>query len=577
MRNIFFYPAELPAADLERIVRGRFTQTAADPLATIDFPNEPGGSATYSFAVAYDPGMDTIEVTDATFAFQAASRPTEISGFTSANADSGVKLTLGKPARLASVVLISPALGATTQLVVRPADGSAPSPPLYAYPAITLGAGMYSSTSRALGVTRLGDGSGYTVTFATPPLGTSWLFQLVTADPDPTKLTPVAPASPLRIQAVTIDAAPTDLKVTLSAGADVPVWNHPGPLYPESGIQTIGFAPIARKQLQDVLKTSTGPALPLTLTFTSTSAGKLTVLRDKSALTAVYVAKPLATDPATVRLGGSWVPLNLSAPALRPTGTRGVVRVKPRGQEVNAMTPVADADFDGAGVVVDTGRWIAVSSRIAPRAGAPAGSTIALAAVRLPLTSEQAGEVVVEIRADVAGLPGPVAGTAVVQLVAASSATTSFALKSPVTAVTGGAPLWVLARCTKGSVRWHAARPRRANGAEARVSDDGAKTWRKLDPSGIGGAAIPFAQLVQSAPGGGATSVRVRVRGAASAGGAALVANATTTEFPSEVLDALAAAAPAPGAGGRRTTTIELSSSAVADVTFSGLAFEYTP
>ncbi|HEY6237482.1 MAG TPA: hypothetical protein VIW69_20450, partial [Candidatus Elarobacter sp.] len=145
-----------------------------------------------------------------------------------------------------------------------------------------------------------------------------------------------------------------------------------------------------------------------------------------------------------------------------------------------------------------------------------------------------------------------------------------------VTVVTGGAPLWVLARCTKGSVRWHAARPRAANGAEARVSADGAKTWRKLDPSGVGGAAIPFAQLVQSASGGGA-SVRVRVRGAASAGGAALVANATTTEFPSEVLDALAAAAPAPGAGGRRTTTIELSSSAVADVTFSGLAFEYTP
>ncbi|HEY6234164.1 MAG TPA: hypothetical protein VIW69_03535, partial [Candidatus Elarobacter sp.] len=354
MRNVFFYPAKLPAADLERIVRGRFMQTAADPLATIDFPNEAGGSATYSFAVTFDPGMDTIEVTDATFAFQAASRPTEISGFTSANTDNGAKLTLGKPARLASVVLISPALDGTTQLVVRPADGSAPSPPLYAYPAITLGGGMYSSTSRALGLTRLADGSGYTVTFATPPTGTSWLFQLVTADPDPTKLAPVTPATALRIQAVTIDAAPTDLKVTLSAGSDVPVWNHPGPLYPESGIQTIGFAPIARKQLQDELKTSTGPALPLTLTFTSTSAGKLTVMRDQSALSAVYVAKPLATDPATLRLGGSWVPLNLSAPALRPTGTRGVVRVKPRGQEVNAMTPVADADFDSAGAVVDT-------------------------------------------------------------------------------------------------------------------------------------------------------------------------------------------------------------------------------
>jgi hypothetical protein len=574
MRNVFFYPASLSTVDLDLVVAGLF----AKRLDQIDFPNEAGGTATHAFAVAYQAGMDTIEVTDATFAFAAASRPTEITKFTVTAVGNGAQLKLGAPARLSSVVLTcaSPPVldGTTTLLTVRPMDGSTAGPPLFAAPAITLGGGMYSSTSRPLTVVALGDGSGYHVTFPSPPLGTGWLFELMHGNSDPTQLAPVGPA--LTVTSVTIDAAPTDLRVTLSTPAkEIPVWNHPGPLYPENGVQTIGFAPIARQQLQAQLASATGPTMPLTLTFTSSSAGTLTVLPEQSALSTLYVSKPLATDPQTVRLGGSWVPLALAAPAQRPASARGVVRVKPRGQDVNAMTPVADADFGSAGAVVDTARRIAVSTAVAPSANAPAGAAIVLAAVRLPLTSDGDSEVVVELHADAGGLPGSLAGApVVVQLAAKTSATTAFALKSPVKVITGGAPLWVVARCTKGTVRWHTAVPQPANGAAVRASDDGGKTWRALDPGGVAGAAIPFAQLLQTAAAAGSPALRVRVPGAGGAHALGVGAQGAV-QLPSAVLDALAAAAP--GAGGKATTTIELASDAVADVTFSGLAFVYTP
>ncbi|HTD37514.1 MAG TPA: choice-of-anchor R domain-containing protein [Candidatus Limnocylindrales bacterium] len=597
MRSVFFYPIELAQNALAMLVARAEGVQADDPNALITFADEAGGTASHAFAVTYLGGMDDIEVTDATLAFRARTLPTQVHGFSSAPYGGGVKLTLTKPARLRSVSLACPspvpALGGGAQLIVQPMDGATPAPPLYAQPPITLGGGLYTSSTRSISVTVRTDG--YDVTFNDPPSGTGWLFTLLRSSVDLTKAAPdPSSTSPAltSVKAVTIDAVPTDLAVTLttSSGA-VQVWNHPGPLFPENGVQSIGFAPIARKELKERLKTAAGPTLPLTLSFTSTTAGALTLIPAgaaeggaHSALDASYTAKPLASDPLTVRLEGSWVPLEVNAPARRPDATvRGVARVKAvhpdktkaEHLEVNAMTPVADADFAGMGVVVDASLRIAVSSRIEPLL---ASRTIALAEVRLPLQTTAASEAVVEIHADAAGLPGTLAGKpVVVQLPANARATTAFTLKPPLPVISGGAPLWVVVRCTTGSVFWHAARGARAGDGTARASADGGKTWRPLRDGPASDAAVPFAQLVQRAPDTEALPpVRVRVRatnGAAPVAAELEIGTQGAITFPPAVLDALAHA----GGTGKATTTLELASDAVVDLTFSGLELVYTP
>jgi len=275
-----FFATDLAAALVARLAAG------VDAPADVD-PIELGGDdVVREFGVPFLAGVDEIDVSEASFSVgvPAESDPRETTyQATQEGGGNGVYVSLPSPGRLIRVGLTydpPAAPPATLRVVVRPAtagaSGFTASPPVFASPAYPALGPMFGPVLGGLTVTNVAGGGRLLTMPAT--MGSAWLVQLATGSDDDGagKLAPLALVP--TVDSVLVDALPTNFAVTLAAdGGDVTLWSRPGLFLRGGAPQPVSFLPLARKQLTAQLKSASGAALTLRLTFHSDSPARVEV------------------------------------------------------------------------------------------------------------------------------------------------------------------------------------------------------------------------------------------------------------------------------------------------------------
>jgi hypothetical protein len=584
------YPTGIAVSDLIGLVSG------AVPVENLAFdPNlvsfqDGGGDADLELAIPFLAGMDEVVVEAAQLRLRGETPELELSTYSVSDASDGKGsfLDLGGPARLHRVVVDAPSTAtaglADLHLVVRIAEGLQPGPPVFADPSFPPPSPVFDRVFAGMTVSTLGSGRQLLLPGAQ---GSAWLLQYATGK-QPTNLQPVA--EKFTVQRVTVDAAATDLALVIPGPAEgdprIPLWSQPGAFLPEVGEQEVNFTPLAQRHLAAALaaidKASGPQTLPIPLRFTSSTGGAVRVV--SKTLTAHYVVRPLRADPVTARLGGDWTPLVLRAPASRrPSDSALRLRARHSGRELNGGSPVPTLAAPQAGVRVTVDRQVAAAVAFSPLAGAPA--TLPLASARIHALALGPAEVVMELRGDAAGAPGPLLGAPVVkQLTPAATppphapAWVEFELPPPGVPVAAPSMVWVTLRMNQGELRWFA-----SGSGDARVSLDGGSSWGTVDPR-LTSAGAPLAQLFHAIANPPPVEIQV-LAGETPAGSITLaradgdrleLAGAAGLGLPGAVLTALATAGPA-GDGDRAETTLRLFSRAVADLEIEELTVSYDP
>jgi hypothetical protein len=254
----------------------------------------------------------------------------------------------------------------------------------------------------------------------------------------------------------------------------------------------VSFSPLAQKHLSALLKgSSRNAALTVPLTFHSDSPGQLEITSKR--LTATFAVKPLSVTPTTLRLGGSWVPLTLSAAAgLHAEGGAVDLTAKVQPRSLNDGSPEPPSGPPGAGLKLTTSTIAATAMRLEPVSGTPTGTVLALASARALIETSADTELVLELRGDAGGAPGPVlAGPEVKQLQKGFSDWLEFELAKPLPVSSGGAPVWLALRLNRGEVYWFTDAQQTNS---VRFSTDGGQSWAppQVPLASSGG---PLAQL----------------------------------------------------------------------------------
>ena len=497
MKQALFYPASFTISERTSLVTG----VAYDaPLDIVTFDDAAGGDEQRELAVPLLVGMDGIEVTQARLGLRCGRKLVDVADYqVRDNGNQGVFLSLPQRAQLVKVEVAYtepiPAAGQTVRLVMRAANkaggGFEASTPLFAAPDLGVLGKMLGTVLGGMRRDPLPDNRSLITIPAL--LGDAWLIQLAIGN-SVKDLVPLD--AKIAINRVTVAAAPANLTVTLAgAGGDVKLWNNPGLLLPEAGEQQVSFTPLAQKHLAEslkkVAKNASAVTLPVPLRFHSDSPCALDIT--DRALEAEYVLGPLGERPPMLELRGSATPIVLNATAgLRPTSSSLQLTVKHLGRELNAASSEPPPEAPNAGLRVNGTRFVANSMMVAPRPGQVAGSVLKIASARLHLSAAQGAEVVMEVRGDVAGGPGPVAAAQVVsQLEPDFCGWAEFELAKPLDVVTGQAPLWLVLRVTTGSVVWFMTAD--AEGS-SRVSSDEGETWGMPDAALMPGGTL-LAQL----------------------------------------------------------------------------------
>jgi len=579
VKPALFYPSQLARADLFSLVRGQDRSIALD---VIRFDEPAPHRAERELAVPFLPGMDDIEVAEARLALRAASRQLDTEDYTvTANgSEGGVFLSLPLPALLRklelSYTLPAPPLP-NLHLVVRAATRSGTAlvagTPLFADPPFARPGPMFPGV--LAGMTRADLGGNRRLFTLPSVLGQAWLIQLAVGT-EARELNPLATVP--TVNRVTLDAAPRNLSVVLlSRDGEVKLWNNPEALLPDAGEQEVSFTPLASKELAATLArqntaADTRPTLPVRLRFDSDTVSAVDITR--RALVAEYLVRPVGGERLVRRLAGSPVALTLRAPAgLTPRSSQLRLTVKHLGRELNAASPEPPVAPPPGGVRADVTRQVATAFVPAPRPGQAPGSTLRVASVRLRVTATEAAEAVLEIRADVAGVPGPPAAAPIVrQLDRTSPDWVEFELAEPLAVVAGQAPLWLALRVNKGEVCWFAA-PGPAT--SARVSTDRGATWAPPDPRLMPAGAL-LTQLFDVVAGAPPTPV---IRVGTSASLPLVPSKSSRTEWVADT--ALPAAMHSllgsrPGQG-KVPTELRLSSRSALDLTVESLVLRYDP
>lgn len=584
------YPIGISINDLIGLVSGAVLveDLAFDPnLVSFE---EGGGDADLELAIPFLAGMDEVVVESAQLRVQAAIKKIELSSYKVSNGPDGQGsfLELGGPARLREVVVGQPSTATAAllnlHLVVRSAEGLEPGPPVFAFDPFEPDSPMFGKVFGGLTVNdNFGGGSAKQLLFPGAQ-GSAWLLQYATGT-EATNLQPVAER--FTVQKVTVDAAATDLALVIPGPNDddpsIPLWSQPGAFLREAGEQEVNFTPLAQRHLAGALAGIDAAAapqtLPIPLRFTSASGGAVRVT--SKTLLAHYVVRPLGPDPATLRLGGDWAQLVLEAPAARrPSDSALRLRARHLGRELNAGSP-PPLRAPGAGVRVAGDRLVATAVELTPPAGS--AGTLPLASAKVHGLALEAAEVVMELRGDAGGAPGPLVASPVVRQLARpegpppqAPAWIEFELEAPGVAVAAPSTVWVTLRMNQGELRWFAG----GNG-DTRESLDAGASWGAVDPSltSTGGLlAQVFHAVTDPAP----PELTLLV-GESPAGSITLQAAGNKLEFasaagaglPGPVLSALAGA-PA-GNGDRAATTLRLFARAVADLTVEELTVSYDP
>jgi len=570
-----FYPRDLSRLNLVQLVAGLFEDAALD---VVSFAAEDGGSAERELAIPFLPGMDEVVVDAGRLRFEARSMALSVTDFAERKRSNGLIVSLPEQALLRKVVIDEPVFQdarktrAQLRVVVRPAEPDGP--PIFAFPDFELGK-LYGRVLSGLSVT---DVAGGMIQLAVPPTsGRAWLIQFAEGD-EATKLEPVAFESAVR--SVTVDAAARNLTLVSVAGdgSETVLWSSPAALRPDAGDQIVEFAPLAQKLLSDRLAAvgaATGNVtLPIRLVFRSDSAGTIAIL--ERTLDARYRVQPLGLEPARVELRGGWTPLRLQAPAgVRPRDGSARLTARHLGRELNPGSPEPPPALPVTGVRVTSTHWAAVDVPfLLPRPGAD--ETQPLAGVRVYLGSPKGAEAVLELRADVAGVPGDSLGPpSVRELLPGTSDWVDFDPPQPILVATGP-PVWLTLRSSRGELRWFG-----ANGAGGRVSVDDGRSWGEVDPLLLP-ASTPLAQLFHAVDAPFAAPRVLVHRGPTRLAELVLDRPLDTagTEFatasdalPAPVLEALAAASGV----GRVTTELSLFSRAALDLTVDGAEVSYSP
>lgn len=584
-RAPLFYDAAIARTELHMLTLGTLVAPAIDVIA---FENEAGGDQQRDLAVPLLPGMDEFVVTKAELSFRASDMTMDVTDYTALpGPGGGVVLSFPAPARLRKIELRQSAVptlsAATARLVVRPMmTKDQAGPPIFAAPDFGPpgSGGMFGRILTGLDLTELGN-SRYLLNFP-DLLGTAWLLQLATGA-TAVDLQPMA-ATP-RIERVAIAAAPRNLSVTLAGSPPTPLWGNPGVLIPASGEQKVSFLPIAQRRLSTALADAppTALTLPLTLLFHSDSGGSLEIT--DRALDGQYHVRPLGDGPVTLRLAGRPVPLLFSAPAARlPAFGRSTMSARLLGRALNSGSPPAPLETAAQGLRAAPERMVASCLRIAPRNGDAA--PVPLASVALRLDTPATAELVLELRSDVAGRPGPILAPPLVQQLPAGFADwLELVLTAPLP-VAAGSTLWAAIRLTHGTALWHAGTGPTASAgvSEPCVSADRGASWRDASRSlGLAGPPLVQAFHVEDPP---EHPPEIRCWDDAAPSGEDWLAGAEPvrkTEFrlvdaalPDAVLTRLNAAVPVPGEH-RADTRILLYSPSVLDLVLTGTLLGYDP
>jgi hypothetical protein len=592
-----FYASNIASPDLQRFV----LRTAEQPaIFTVAFDAEAGGDQERRLALPYLAGMDEIALHTAEIAFRVGDRTMAVTpkSLTAGPGGAGIVLTLPAAARLRKVELVYnpdsppspvPPPAPPRRLVVRPMLKDGPGPPIFAFPDFPPPGGapgsMFGRVLTGLGRTDLG-GSRYLFTFP-DLLGSSWLLQVATGAAV-TELTPLA--EPVSVNRVEIAAAPRNLSLTLvgaPATPPTPLWSNADILLPDSGEQVVSFLPIAQRRLSEALKETapTALALPLMLHFHSDSGATLEVTR--RVLAGEYRVRPLPQDSVTLRLAGRPVPLVLRAPAqLRPTRGQTTLTARLLGRALNGGSQPAPLKGDGRGLRATADRSVAARLPIVQRGGAAAAAAaVPLASVAMRLDISAGAEVVLELRGDVAGRPGPLLAPPVVRQSEAGAADwTEFELAAPLE-VAPGAAIWAAIRMTKGTVLWHAdAGPPAAGGIGAAcVSADRGTSWGDAsDVLGFPAQLLIQAFHVEDPPQRPAIHLHDGTVPLAADWIAGAVADSATqyriadAPLPAQILARLAAT-PLEPEQPRADTVILLYSASVLDLVLTGMQLGYDP
>lgn len=502
-----FYPPGTKAAELRMMAAG-ISDAVHD---TVEFKEEDGGEETRELAIPFMPGMDEVRVEEAQVNLIGVTRQLDLTGYAVTKSpsgnDAGLVLSLQKPARLRRITIegLSEAMlkdfAVNKHLVVRPAQkqggGFAFGPPIYAQPNLDPPGKMYDRVLAGLDVQRVT--GGLSITFPNTA-GSAWLIQMAQGS-DPMKLaSKTEELSAIdfdgTVSKVVVSSAPLDLSLVIAGdgAADIPLWSHPDYLWPEMGAQEVNFAPVAQNHLTGRMK-QIGPGasavtLPVPLRFTS-AAGGAVEMRSRR-ITARYSLNPLKPD-TSVELDqrGNWTTLGLTAPAgLRPSSGTARLTARLKGWELNGGSMLPPLGRPGSGLRVGGERRCAVALPFTPAGGAAAGSLLPLVSARLYLGAWEPSEAALEIHQDSSGSPGPLLTPPIVKQVEKGFEDwLEFELAAPQQVATGGPPLWLVLRSTRGELLWFG-----SGEGVSRVSNDSGRTWGVAEPL-LAAEAAPLAQL----------------------------------------------------------------------------------
>jgi len=484
--SALFYPLTFAQYQIAELVFG-----IVAGLDIVDFPAEDGGDVDQALAVPYLPGMDAIVVTEARLVLRSVPKDLDIENYSVTDcSEGGVFVSLSAAGRLRKVEIsyqYAPPPGAlTTRLVVRSVTKNGAlqaGTPLFADRNFGKPGPMFNVTLGGMTVTDYGDNR----RLLTLPsvLGSAWLIQVASGD-EVAKLTPVA-VKP-SINRVVLDAAPRNLSVVLDPDAQaLMLWKNPGVFLREAGDQEISFAPLAQKHLSAALQaaeSTTLAALPVPLRFHSDCGAAVEIV--SKALLAEYQVQPFGDAAKAFELRGDFTAFTLNAPAaLTPSKSALRLTVKLLGRELNAASPEPQFERPSSGLRVGLEHWIAAASAVAPRTSEANGSVVQIASVRIYLASIESGEIVLELRSDVANSPGTIVAAPLVKSIDAGfCGWFEFELPTPLKVVAGNAPIWLALRTNKGEVRWFAASSSdsmdgdtNSAAASTRVSTDRGATW----------------------------------------------------------------------------------------------------
>ena len=317
--------------------------------------------------------------------------------------------------------------------------------------------------------------------------GRTWLIEIL--------------GGPISVTHILLEQLPHDLTVTAHEdGEALVLWNHSGVLTPEQGVQDVDFRSMVERLMAS-------DAAPRTLDLEIASSTPAQIAITQPPVDARYEARP--EEPLRVAVRGDWERLPLQPrPDLRPLAVTLRMTARHLGRDRNAWTAGAPASrFNprspwyfgepeelnpSGGLRVDGNRAAAALAAFMPLPGSPAGTLLALAAIRLSLIVFEDAELVVELRANASGSPGELLVPQVVRAVTANAGGwVEIEWPRPPAIATGPAAFWIVLRATRGAALWHA--DPFADTTRVAISTDGGAQWAPLDPV----LASPLAPRVQ--------------------------------------------------------------------------------